>query len=67
MRVNIYAGEDLLNYVEADILSDAIKIGQMRVKNFKDLGFKNVQYKFHVNNFIYMGDDESNQIIYPID
>jgi len=67
MKIDIYAGEELLNCVEADNISTAIDIGQRRVKNFKELGFKNVQYKFHVNNFIYTGDDESNQIIYPID
>lgn len=67
MKINIYAGEELLNCVEADNISAAINIGQMRVKDFKQLGLKNVLYKFRVNNFIYTGDDESNEIIYPID
>lgn len=67
MKIDIYTGEKLLNSAEANVLSEAITIGQLRVKNFKLLGFKDVQYKFRVNNFIYTGDDESNHIIYPID
>lgn len=67
MKIDIYAGDKLINYAEADILSDAINIGQLRVKNFKLQGFKNVQYKFRVNNFIYTGDDESNHIVFPLD